>query len=170
MEQKSKTNFLNFPKEIQHLKRYVNWGMNKKKIRQASSPKTGFKGWQNNAVTLEEAKSFAIANNCGIGFSFKNQTEPKVWGLDVDGVIDLKTGRIEPWAYAVIEYFASYTEYSMSYTGVKILVFGSTAEKLKDIHVGETKHGKHKQQIEIMHDSGCFALTGDIYKHRGLVR
>jgi primase-polymerase (primpol)-like protein len=41
-------------------------------------------------------------------------------GIDLDTCRDDETGAIEPWASEIIDRFASYTEISPSWTGVKI--------------------------------------------------
>jgi uncharacterized protein (DUF927 family) len=47
-------------------------------------------------------------------------------GIDLDKVIDPTSGEIRPQAMAIVQAFASYTEYSPSGTGLHILVHGTT--------------------------------------------
>lgn len=59
---------------------------------------------------------------CGDGFG----------GVDIDGCIDPHTGEIAPWAREVIQAIDSYTEKSVSGTGVRIFVRTSPIKAIKD--------------------------------------
>jgi hypothetical protein len=83
----------------------------------------------------------------GVGFVF-SQGDPYA-GLDLDGVRDPATGKIEPWAAAAVKQLGSYAEVSPSSTGVKAFARGSLPVP-----------GRRKNGIE-MYDSGhFFAATG----------
>lgn len=84
-----------------------------------------------------------------IGFVF-TKNDPYV-GIDLDHVIDLETGKIEPWAQAIIDLLDSYTEISQSGTGIHIIVRG----KKPGI---KCKRG----DVEIYEKKRYFALTGNL--------
>ena len=58
----------------------------------------------------------------GVGFVFTTQ-DPYV-GVDLDKCGDRGTGHLEPWAQAIVDRLDSYTEWSVSGTGVHILCRG----------------------------------------------
>lgn len=58
----------------------------------------------------------------GIGYVFS--ADDPYTGIDLDAVIDPDTSEIAPWALAVVRQFASYTEVSISGTGLHIIVRG----------------------------------------------
>ncbi|MED1856750.1 DUF3987 domain-containing protein [Brevibacillus reuszeri] len=58
----------------------------------------------------------------GIGFVFKK--DGGITGIDLDKCVDKETGKIEEWAQKIIDRFQSYTELSVSGTGVHILIEG----------------------------------------------
>ncbi len=50
--------------------------------------------------------------------------------IDLDHVIDLETGEIEPWAKSIIDKMDSYTEISQSGTGIHIIIRGKKPGEL----------------------------------------
>lgn len=67
----------------------------------------------------------------GIGYVF-SEDDPYT-GIDLDGCIDPETGEIAAWARAIIERFASYTEVSVSRTGLHLIVRGVLPEGWRKI-------------------------------------
>jgi len=59
----------------------------------------------------------------GVGFVF-TAADPFV-GIDLDGCRDAATGELEPWAQAVVDRFATYTEVSVSGRGVHLILMGA---------------------------------------------
>jgi len=74
--------------------------------------------------------------------------------IDLDHVIDPKTGIIEPWAQEIIDRMNSYTEISKSGTGIHIIVMGKKP--------GDKCKGRNGQ-VEMYDHKRHFALTGRDY-------
>ena len=143
------------PDALKQVCQWVCFDKNKKPI----SATTGSPvAWQNNLACFEDAKAYAGQFELGLGFCFAGQTE--FFGIDLDGCVNPKSGAIETWAMAIVELASSYTEVSMSGTGLKIICRSSLADNLKKIDFGDVKHGEHRQQAEFKTKSGYFALTG----------
>lgn len=116
------------PSDFRALHQFVCW---KKEVRDGKPTKvpysihggkasaTGPETW----TTFENAIAYAQEHElAGIGFVFTADDE--FAGIDLDGVVDLETGELEPWAADVVRAFGSYTELSPSGTGLHILVRG----------------------------------------------
>src|SRR6266566_3023228 len=83
----------------------------------------------------------------GIGFVF-SENDPYA-GIDLDNCRDPATGTIEAWAQTIIDALASYTEVSVSGTGVHIWVQGTVPK------------GRNKKGPIEMYDHGrFFTMTG----------
>jgi putative DNA primase/helicase len=65
----------------------------------------------------------ALDHYAGIGFVLTKE-DPFV-GVDLDHAVDPGTGRIEPWALAIVDQLHSYTEISPSGTGLRIFLQGT---------------------------------------------
>lgn len=88
----------------------------------------------------------------GVGFVLTEDDSYTI--IDLDHVIDPKTGEIEPWAQAIIDRMDSYTEISQSGTGIHIIIRGKKpGDKCK------RKDG----QVEIYDHARYFALTGNLW-------
>jgi putative DNA primase/helicase len=84
----------------------------------------------------------------GIGYVF-SEADPFA-GIDLDHCREPKTGAIEPLALARITTFDSYSEISVSGTGIHIIVMAT----LPDL-------GRHKGNIEIYDRKRFFVVTGN---------
>jgi putative DNA primase/helicase len=83
----------------------------------------------------------------GIGFVVTE--EIAIVGTDLDHCVDAETGEIDPWALAIVRRIDSYTEISVSGTGIRIFAEGDLPP-----------HGRKKGAIE-MYTSGRFlTVTG----------
>jgi len=71
--------------------------------------------------------------------------------LDLDKCVDMSTGKIELWAKDIIITANSYTEYSPSYTGIRILTYGNKP-------VGRCRKG----DIEMYNNGRFVTLTGNV--------
>jgi putative DNA primase/helicase len=69
----------------------------------------------------------------GIGFMFS--TDDDFFGIDLDGVRNPETGKIESWTQKIIDQFDTYTEPSPSETGIHII--GRGVKPGKDCRKGE---------------------------------
>jgi putative DNA primase/helicase len=91
------------------------------------NPNTGGNALTNIPSTwgnFEQALKHCQGNNeCrGIGFVF-DPIDPYV-GIDLDNCRDPKTGEIKKWAQDIVDQLASYTEISVSGSGLHIIVKG----------------------------------------------
>jgi len=86
----------------------------------------------------------------GVGFAFL--PGDGLIGIDLDDVIDAKTGEISPRAMDMIRACSSFTEYSPSRCGVHVYVLGET-ESFKSNDAG----------IEVFCGRQFFTVTGDHY-------
>jgi hypothetical protein len=70
-------------------------------------------------------------------------------GVDLDACRDPETGVVEPWAQSIISDLDSYTEVSLSETGVHIICRGALPPG-----------GRRKGQVEMYEDARYFVMTG----------
>jgi hypothetical protein len=116
------------------------------------NPRTGGAGSHSNPATWADFQTACAAlpryGHAGVGFVFT--ASDLFVGIDLDECRDPETKVIEDWAHAIIDYFASYTEISVSGTGVHILVQGT-------LPPGRRKRGR----IEMYDRTRFFAMTGD---------
>src|SRR5262249_30307262 len=94
------------------------------------------------------AGTTAVEHQVGIGFEFTKTND--LTGIDLDKCRDLHTGEIAPWASAIVRLLNSYTEISVSGTGLHIIVSGTLPK-------GRRKRGA----IEAYDDGRFFAITGN---------
>lgn len=88
----------------------------------------------------------AIGSYNGIGFVFRK--EDRIIGIDLDNCRDPETGQIEEWALKKVKEFHSFTEISVSGTGLHILIHGHIAS------------GKRRGNIEVYGDGRYFTVSG----------
>ena len=96
-----------------------------------------------------EALAAIETGKCGInaiGFGFP--LDGSIGGVDIDHCVDLSSGKVDPDARRIIDHLDSYTETSVSGTGVHILVRGYIRDTVK-------------QEIEIYRAPRFFVFTGN---------
>lgn len=127
-----------FPAEIKQL---VRWGAyrlfwNEKLQKYDKKPFNAETGVPGNLFTPGVPRPFDVAvaglakhhfPGLGIGFQF----DDGISGIDLDNVRNPETGEIVAWAMDLIRLFNSYTEVSVSKTGVHILVRGTVTKGTK---------------------------------------
>ena len=98
----------------------------------------------------------------GIGFEFHNNG---IVGIDLDHVVNPKTGEIADWALQVVIDLDSYTEYSPSGTGLHVFVKGDIPsngrKKVVDKETG--------QAIELYKAKRYFTVTGNAAHLAGVI-
>ena len=133
--------------------------------------------------TLDAARTRAAAlpkpyDLGGVGIEFCPMEDGRsIGGVDLDTCRDPSTGTLEPWARAVVDSLASYTEVSPSGTGVKVFLLFSTADHeairrvLGTTANGDLKFGSswtrkagadHPPAIELHTGNRYFAVTEQI--------
>lgn len=99
--------------------------------------------------TFEEAAAYCAREDLsGVGYVLSSD-DPYV-GVDLDGCRDPASGKIQPWAKAVMRRLNSYTEISPSGTGLRIFIRGELPP-----------YGRRKGQIEIYSQARFLTITGD---------
>jgi putative hemolysin len=121
------------------------------------------KDWQNNLGTFEQAVTYCEQKK-GYKLGFVFSADSDVFGIDLDSCRDPETGKIEPWAKEIIDYFSTYSEVSASGTGIKLIGVGNAEHRIVRLP-DQPKHGDHEPHFEIFSDSKYFALTGDVIEH-----
>jgi len=149
-------NLSGIPSELKKLPRWVAWrsvprGEGRKPAKVPINPATGQpdsptdpSSWGSFATARQRWQKDALA---GIGFVFASDG---FVGVDLDKCRDPESGKLEPWATAIIREFGTYTEVSPSGTGVKLIARGRLDPN------GRRRNGL----IEMYDSSRFFALTG----------
>lgn len=110
--------------------------------------------------TLDEARQKAATlTQGGVGIMFATlPTGDQLGGVDLDSCRDPATGAMEPWAQAIVDRLASYTEVSPSKTGVKVFF----RHRATDLRNGTFTRGKgvHPPAIEVYLRDRFFTVTG----------
>jgi putative DNA primase/helicase len=136
------------PEELKQLPQWTCWRLeerNGKTTKPPVDPRTG--NYASTAdprtwVTFEEA----VAANSGLGFMFAD-ADPFT-GIDLDHVRDRETGLVSPEAWEIVRALDSYTEWSVSGTGLHIFV-NATLDR-----------GRRKDNIELYDRARYFVVTG----------
>lgn len=100
-------------------------------------------------VTFAEA-FHALGSGRYSGVGFVLTAEDPFVGIDLDHCRDATTGVIEPWALALVNKLASYTEISPSGTGLRIFVLGTLPPT-----------GRKKGPLEFYKDGRYLTITGN---------
>lgn len=149
----------NIPVELKERPQWLNWqyiqrGGGRQKV--PTAPRTGQSidhldpaEWRN----FEDAVRGLSGAFCdGIGFVFT--ADDDLAGVDLDEVLDLDTGEIEPWASELIERLDSYSEISPSGAGVKVFVRGEVPAG------GIAKLRDQERRTELYDRGRFFTVTG----------
>jgi primase-polymerase (primpol)-like protein len=104
--------------------------------------------------TFEEAVRRAEEHGLGIGFVFSSG-DPFV-GVDLDKCRNAETGEVEQWAQEIIEELDSYTEVSVSGTGVHIIAKGKPPASISKTL------SEFGGKIEMYSQERFFTVTGNV--------
>lgn len=148
------------PPELKSYNQWVGWKSETKKEGKITKPPysihTGHKCDPTNPVSY---CSFKVALQAvesgeydGLGFAV-TENDPYIF-LDLDNCRNPDTEKIENWAQEIVEEVDSYTEESISGTGLHVIVKGNV--KLPG---GDSK--KVKDQLQIQTHGGYFTMTGN---------
>lgn len=154
---------INVPEELKKLKQWVLYKMEE---RDGGFTKPPYQLNGRYASTIEPstwatyeevvAKYQSSGKYDGIGFVFT--AEDEYIGIDLDDVVDPKSGVITPEARNIVDYIGSYTEISPSGKGIHIIA-------LKDeqaIEDGRTSTADIKS-LEMYSSKRYFTMTGNVY-------
>jgi len=140
----------NIPDELKLRPQWVNWRLEKRggnltkvpytPVTERKASSTDLMTWG----TFEEAIE-VLDRYDGVGFVFSSG-DPYT-GIDLDNCVEQETGEIKQWALEIIRYFDSYTELSVTGTGVHIIVRGDVPNRRKD-------------NIEVYASKRFFTMTG----------
>ena len=114
--------------------------------RKASS--TDLLTWSNFEQAVE---AYENGDYAGVGFVFSSG-DPYT-GIDLDGCVD-ENGQIAPWALEIIQHFDSYTEVSVSGTGLHVIVKGDVPNR---------RNG----DVEVYSSKRFFTVTGHVIEVNG---
>lgn len=154
----------NIPQEMKSLPNWIRWKLVKRGTDKptkvpiqpngAAASSTDPTTW----TTFDEAVAFEHVGN-GAGFVFP--ADRTMFGIDLDGCRDPKTGKVAQWAKDVILLLNSYSEVSPSQTGVKIFCRGTLPfDTGKKISVATVKVCDKDPAIEAYDHGRYFAVTG----------
>lgn len=117
----------------------------------ATSPRVGGR-FEDAAAAFENYRTYPRHHDPGIGFALKNDYE--IVAIDLDDVINPRTGEISPVARSIVEQIDSYTEVSPTMRGLRIFAYGSplcgTREKIQP----------HGSKFGIYSDKKVVSVTG----------
>ena len=157
--------FNNIPKELKQLQQWVCWGVDKQNPKKPFNPNNLTSAKAGDSSTwgsFEQAVQRVSAKEAqGIGFEFNDNG---IVGIDLDHCIIPETGEIKDWAAEILQTLNSYTEISMSKTGIHIFIkghkSGTQCKKLFNKETGEA--------IEIYEKGRYFAMTGNNYNDKSI--
>jgi putative DNA primase/helicase len=143
----------NIPEELKRRPQWVVWrAVGNKPDKVPCSARDGLKASSTDLLTwstFEEAHDALRAGECsGVGFVFSS-ADPFT-GIDLDKCVDPRTGEVAAWAMEIIRYFDSYTELSVSGTGIHIILRGLQVPN------------RRKGEIEVYSSKRFFAVTGHV--------
>jgi putative DNA primase/helicase len=112
-------------------------------------------------TTFQTAVTGAIINTeQGVGFVVNGDG---IFGIDLDGCRDPKTGKIAEWAERIIDACESYAEYTPSETGLRVWVRGKLPPGSRVFNLNPAVGYGEKVKIEIYERSRYFTVTGDSF-------
>jgi putative DNA primase/helicase len=142
------------PSELKRIPQWVGWKYEMVKGKRTKVPKNPQNGhnaasdnpktWSNLEIALSAKVRYRLD---GIGFVF-SRNDPYC-GIDLDDCRNPETGQIEAWALDVVRSMNSYTEVSVSGTGLHIIVKGKLPPTCRK-----------KGRVEMYDERHYFAITG----------
>lgn len=160
------------PEELKRLNQWVCWKLgerrsNGKYAKLLINPHTGSNAKVNNPQTwgtFDQACQYYLKNSqiCGVGFVFVKGYV----GIDLDDCF-LENGHLKPAAAQIVGMIDSYAETSQSGQGLHIITEGKKTTEISKLNTGE---GAEKFEIECYETGRFFALTGNVYANRTLLK
>ena len=144
------------PKELKARPQWAMWrAVGEKPDKVPYSARTGRRASSTDLMTwstFEEAlEAYERGEFAGLGFMFSSG-DPYT-GIDLDNCVD-ENGQIALWALEIVHYFGSYTEFSVTGTGLHIIVRGEVPNR-------------RKGNIEVYSSKRFFTVTGHVVEVSG---
>jgi putative DNA primase/helicase len=142
------------PEELQIRPQWVVWKAVGERLEKI--PYSAKSGRKASTTDLLSWSSFEEANEAlgsgqnysGLGFVFSSG-DPFA-GIDLDGCVDPQTGEVAAWAMEIVRYFDSYTELSVTGTGIHVIVKGLEVPN------------RRKDKIEVYSSKRFFTVSGHL--------
>ena len=150
-------NLANIPAELRAAKRWVRYELKPDKKHPDKKPQPRpIMAWASDedaAANMQSLDHLIAKGNFKDGFQYRLNKADGLVFIDLDGVRNVDTGEVAPWAVDLIERINSYTEVSKSGTGIHIVCKGTLDKDCsrKPIEVYSGNSGK------------LMAMTGDLY-------
>jgi putative DNA primase/helicase len=146
----------NIPQELKVRPQWVVWkAIGEKPDKVPYSARDGLKASSTDLMTwssFEEAyEALCTGLYSGVGFVFSS-ADPFT-GIDLDGCVD-EDGEVEAWALEIVRHFASFTELSVTGTGLHIIVRGDVPNR-------------RKGYVEVYSSKRFFTVTGHVVEVGG---
>ncbi len=147
----------NVPEELKVRPQWVVWkAVGEKPDKVPYSAKTGCKASSTDLMTWstfeEVLEAYEKDSYAGVGFVFCSG-DPYT-GIDLDDCVDEENGEIAVWALEIVRYLDSYTELSVTGSGLHIIVRGDLPNRRKD-------------GVEAYSSKRFFTVTGHIVEVAG---
>jgi putative DNA primase/helicase len=142
------------PEELQIRPQWVVWKAVGERLEKI--PYSAKSGRKASTTDLLSWSSFEEANEAlgsgqnysGLGFVFSSG-DPFA-GIDLDGCVNPQTGEVAAWAMEIVRYFDSYTELSVTGTGIHVIVKGLEVPN------------RRKDKIEVYSSKRFFTVSGHL--------
>jgi putative DNA primase/helicase len=142
------------PEELQIRPQWVVWKAVGERLEKI--PYSAKSGRKASTTDLLSWSSFEEANEAlgsgqnysGLGFVFSSG-DPFA-GIDLDGCVNPQTGEVAAWAMEIVRYFDSYTELSITGTGIHVIVKGLEVRN------------RRKDKIEVYSSKRFFTVSGHL--------
>jgi putative DNA primase/helicase len=142
------------PEELQIRPQWVVWKAVGERLEKI--PYSAKSGRKASTTDLLSWSSFEEANEAlgsgqnysGLGFVFSSG-DPFA-GIDLDGCVNPQTGEVAAWAMEIVRYFDSYTELSITGTGIHVIVKGLEVPN------------RRKDKIEVYSSKRFFTVSGHL--------
>ena len=154
------------PRTLKQLRQWVRWRLETVSGKPTKVPyqvngKKASSTDPNTWVDYRTAVTGATINaSGGVGFVVNGDG---IFGIDLDGCRNPKTGEVAEWAERVIDACESYTEYTPSETGLRVWARGALPAGLRVFNLDPAVGYGDKVKIEIYERGRYFTVTGDAF-------
>lgn len=154
----------NVPPSMKSLENWIRWKIvtrNGDKPTKVPIQHTGSTASSTDPTTWASFDEVVAYEHVGDGAGFVFPLDRSMFGVDLDGCRDPKTGKVAEWAREIILYLNSYSEISPSETGVKIYCKGRIPfDRGRKVPVDKPAVTDKAPAIEVYDHGRYFAFTG----------